>query len=219
MTTRNASDVILSLETKIDQLLNIVISQDLIIKNLSNKHNEIIRRLDSLANRPTVVSSEPLVQTAKIPTPPDNSPAYRRGGRDLIPTPAQQPPAQTQNVSQAVPQPEIVVPMQPPVVPTDEPDTFIEEGPQKFPVTQKIVNDKKKPIFPVGVEIFNEAGQIYAKVKTNVTGKWMAQLPIGGYRIVTTALLVDQPGPRTNTQLITVDGKKSPQQLPELVVK
>jgi hypothetical protein len=68
---RKATDVLLDLESKVDTLLGLVQSQDLVIKVLSNKLNDVMSKLDkSLAGPPRIVVETvqaPHPQTANIP--------------------------------------------------------------------------------------------------------------------------------------------------------
>ncbi len=221
MEKRNASDVLLALESKIDHLVKIVQNQDLIIKVLANKHNEILRKLDNLS-KPTISAPLPPQQFVSPPqAPQDNVPVYRRGSREAFPETVV-----PKHVMEALQKPtdikpaEVIVP-KPITVPTDpSPDDFPEEPiVQKFPVTQKVVSgEKKKPVYPAGIEIFNEANALMLKCKTNSVGKWMAQLPVGKYKVTVTALLVDSAKPKNATQFISIDGLQSPLVLPEIIV-
>lgn len=52
---RKATDVLLDLESKVNILLDLVRAQDLVIKVLSNKLNDVISRLDKRSNPPKIV--------------------------------------------------------------------------------------------------------------------------------------------------------------------
>jgi hypothetical protein len=69
---RKATDVLLDLESKVDQLLNIVKAQDLNIKILSNKLNEVMKSLDKQPLAPPKITVEAVqspVNQASIFTP------------------------------------------------------------------------------------------------------------------------------------------------------
>lgn len=81
---RKATDVLLDLELKVGLLLDIIRSQDLNIKILSNKLNDVINRLDKQQTAPPKVVVEavhtpsPMVQVMPIPSgdPSKNIPIY-----------------------------------------------------------------------------------------------------------------------------------------------
>jgi hypothetical protein len=67
---RKATDVLIDIETKVNALLDIVRAQDLVIKILSNKLNDVIGRLDKQqAGPPRIV-----VETVQAPPKPSNMP-------------------------------------------------------------------------------------------------------------------------------------------------
>src|SRR5208282_6569331 len=62
---RKATDVLLDLESKVDTLLGLVQSQDLVIKVLSNKLNDVMSKLDKQQAAPPRI----VVETVQSPHP------------------------------------------------------------------------------------------------------------------------------------------------------
>lgn len=69
--TRKATDVLLDIESKVDVLVGLVRSQDLVIKILSNKLNEVVTRMDKQQAGPPKIT----VETVQTPHPNYTVPA------------------------------------------------------------------------------------------------------------------------------------------------
>lgn len=121
-------------------------------------------------------------------------------------------------------QAEVVVPAPQPKsepAPTPEPPKPAQATLQNaIPVQQRVVNAHGKSLFLADVEIIDLATmqQIY-KTRTNGTGKWMASVGIGDYRII-----VRKMDPATKqklevTQDINIDGSQSPLELQTVIIK
>lgn len=65
-----------------------------------------------------------------------------------------------------------------------EPNVIIELPGKKTPVQQRLVysNDDKN-IYMAKVEILDKNGQLVKQIRTNQTGKWLAALPAGEYKV------------------------------------
>lgn len=123
---------------------------------------------------------------------------------------------------------EVVVPPPPPpkkpveaASPAPEPPKPAQATLQNaIPVQQRVVNAHGKSLFLADVEIIDLATmqQIY-KTRTNGTGKWMASVGVGDYRII-----VRKMDPATKqklevTQDINIDGSQSPLELQTVIIK
>lgn len=279
---RKATDVLLDVESKVDTLLGIVRSQDLVIKVLSNKLNDVVARLDKQQAGPPRIT----VETVQSPPPPSivppgftNIPAgdpertipflaesklpqtqtpqgFRRNSRPEtyakdkqpaqppdIQMPVQMPPNMRPGAGNAPPGrgngQEVVMPPQataplkrgqsvvmppqqsaPPMNQAPEPEEQFPPSTGQIPVTQRCVDKNGKSIFLANVEIVDlSTGQNIFKGRTNATGKWMASLGIGGYRVTIRKLESVTKEKIEAVQDITVDGSKSRVELPMLIIK
>jgi hypothetical protein len=89
-----------------------------------------------------------------------------------------------------------------------------------IPVMQRIVDKNGKSVFLANVEITDlSTNQPAFKTKTNGTGKWMASLGIGAYRVVISKRESLSKDKLEATQDIQVDGSQSPLELPLLLIK
>jgi len=272
---RKATDVLLDVESKVSMLLDIIRAQDLNIKVLSNKLNEVIGRLDKQQAGPPKIVVE-AVQTT--PTPPSMVPpgftqlpagdpektipvvaesklpqsevpnGFRRSSRPetyagdnaYLPHPDQELKMPVQlpkgmNRQQAMQPPpgrsEVTVP---PAITTNKnvksqplpPPQLEESEPQpppavgQIPVMQRCVDKNGKSIFLAPVEIVDAmSGQPVFKTRTNGTGKWMASLGIGRYRVTITKQATLNKEKLEAVQDIQVDGTQSPLELPMIIIK
>jgi hypothetical protein len=89
-----------------------------------------------------------------------------------------------------------------------------------IPVEQRVVDRNGKSIFLADVEIVDLAtgGQV-SKSRTNGTGKWMAALPLGEYRVTIRKLESLTREKVEAVQTIKVDGTESPLKLQMVILK
>jgi len=89
-----------------------------------------------------------------------------------------------------------------------------------IPVMQRVVDANGKSVFLADVEItdLSTMEQVF-KNRTNGTGKWMASLPIGAYRIVIRKREAVSKEKIEAAQDIQVDGMQSPLELPLMIIK
>jgi hypothetical protein len=267
---RKATEVLLDLESKVSMLLDIIRAQDLNIKVLSNKLNDVIGRLDKQQAGPPriIVEAAPTPPATNMPTgfvqlpagdpertipitaesklPQDSSPqGFRRSSRpetysgdnaylprpDLdvrmpvqLPKGANPPPPVPH--SEAIVPPQAInrnakVPQQPPPMPEMmEPQAPPQSSMGQIPVMQRCVDKNGKSIFLAPVEIVDLSnGQSVFKTRTNGTGKWMASLGIGAYRVTITKQASINKEKLEAVQDIQVDGAQSPLELPMIIIK
>jgi len=246
---RKATDVLLDIEVKLDNLTNLVRSQDLLIKVLSNKLNEVMVALDK-PQSPKYVVEAPNFGTPAMPGPvspplnnltdPErnipiaangnllqtNSPVgFRRNSRpetytNVKPEILEKP--QNEDNMAVVPnqalKPAKKVPMQ---VNKDLPPQNEQSLPQnQVPVVQRCVDKNGKSIFLANVEITDlDNNQNVVKTRTNATGKWMASLAVGSYRVSIRKLESITKQKIEATQDIHIDGNKSKIELPMIIIK
>ena len=90
----------------------------------------------------------------------------------------------------------------------------------QIPVMQRCVDRNGKSIFLADVEIADlSTGQPAFKTRTNGTGKWMASLGIGAYRVTISKRASQNKEKLEAVQDIQVDGAQSPLELPMMIIK
>lgn len=268
---RKASDILLELEKKMDIALNIIRTQDLNIKILSNKLNAIVETMEKKsaeAPKFTVEAVNATPQTRALPRqvqvgddvddrdlfishedklPLETEPiGFRRTSRPetfagddvYLPKPSSavtpkypvQMPAAPPGRGTSAPPPGresvAVVPIQPP--PVQKEAKPVQEAPKQvpvilqnaIPVMQRVVNAHGKSLFLADVEIIDLATmQQVAKTRTNGTGKWMASLGVGDYRVIIRKLEATTKQRLEVTQDLHIDGSQSPYELQTVIIK
>lgn len=243
MEPRKATDVLLDLESKLDSLLEIVKSQDLNIKILSNKLNALLEiqrqpienRTEPVENKlPTIeaikqnhindpersimISSEKSIQVESKPE------GFRRTSRPetysgdnafLNKAPPLSAPPKKEKVM------EIVVPNITKPVQETQQEQFVEYTEvNKIPLLQRVVDKNSKSIFLADVEIINlNTNEKVTKTRTNGAGKWGASLAPGQYRVIISKRDTETKEKIESCQDINVDGQMSPMNLPMLIFK
>jgi len=241
---RKASDIILSLESKIDQLMHMHRALDLNIKIISNKLNQLIEAVNepaptnveipsqqvevenALEQNPNAVAVQADLQLPGV----DLSPVgFRRTSRpetymgneqftDVknVPTPSMpQPKFQPQQ-----PFPPQPFPPQQAKAPRMQQAQQPPNSNNKIAVQQRIVDKGGKPVFLADIEITNASNnQMEFKTRTNGVGKWQAVLPMGNYRVNVKKRESLTKEKIEITQNLIVDGSASPQDLQVLIIK
>jgi hypothetical protein len=236
---RKATDIILELESKIDTALNLIRNQDLNIKLLSNKLNLLLEKSNNENNKIIVEAVNTLPQSNieknisvssenKLPIE-QNPQGFRRtsrpetfsgddsylskpDGKSSVTFPMQLP---KNTVA------EIVVPDQAKSVavikdnkPTETSTT------NSVPIVQRVVDKNGKSVFLADIEIINMTnGDSISKTRTNGTGKWMASLPVGQYKVIAKKRESLTKEKVEVVQTIMVDGASSPLELPMMIMK
>jgi hypothetical protein len=259
---RKASEVLLELEKKMDIALGIIRSQDLSIRILSNKLNNV---LDALAKQPAPAQKITVeaVNTIRPPTnifqdpskqiaisseatlPVEDSPqGFRRTSRPetfagdnayLNQKPKQQEakpiepkyPVQIPKINRNpnAPPPgrdaEVVIPSAKKAATVQPVANKVQSVIQNaVPVMQRVVNSQGKSLFLADVEITDIGTMsLVSKTRTNGTGKWMASLGVGNYRVVIRKLEPASKQQLEVSQDIQVDGQTSPLDLQTIIVK
>jgi len=276
---RKATDVLLDVESKVSMLLDIIRAQDLNIKVLSNKLNDVIGRLDKQqagppkfivetvqvppqqpSNIPPAFTQIPAGElernipvTAESKLPQSETPqGFRRSSRPetyagdnaYLPHPEQEirmpvqipkmPPGRQQPGQPPPGRSEAVAPSPPPMnrkgavmpVPQQEAPDMTEQRPMPpgaqghIPVMQRCVDKNGKSIFLADVDIISLVdGSPVFKTRTNGTGKWMASLGIGGYRVTINKRASMNKEKLEAVQDIQVDGSQTPLELPMMIIK
>jgi len=241
---RKASDILVSLETKVNQMLGIIKNQDLVIKVLTNKLNSFIDTVNSMMEEspetpkqePAAPVSQQIIAGNSLPVEL-NPVGFRRTSRPETfehNAPKKTVPIQVPVVQAPPPQPEVqfpeyVEPKKPtqpkkvkaepvPVAPKQEPVKLSNTG-SKIPVSQRIVTDTGKALFIADIEIYNSDNALAHKTRTNGLGKWEASLVPGAYKVkISKGESLSKPAINI-TQDILVTGATATQDLPVLIAK
>jgi hypothetical protein len=243
MEPRKASEVLLELEAKIDTLMSIVRTQDLNIKILSNKVNSLIEKtgqieaVSPIAQQPTARIEAVDLTKEQISVSPDNILSVEKEPKGFRRTSRPETFA-GDNTYLNKPDKPIApkFPMQLPkaaeaVIPQKafQTTTFTEipnsgqqsDVPQNLiPVIQRVVDKNGKSVFLADVEIINtENLQTISKIKTNGAGKWMVSLLPGEYRVFIRKREAINKDRLEISQVVNVDGNKSPLELQMVILK
>lgn len=87
------------------------------------------------------------------------------------------------------------------------------------PVEQRVVNSYGRSLFLADVELTHLTTMESQKTRTNGSGKWMASLPLGPYKVVIRKYEPSTKSTLESTQEIRVDGTESPLQLQTVIIK
>jgi hypothetical protein len=234
---RTASDVLLSLENKIDQLMQMQRNQDLNIKIMSNKLNHMIDALTNMSSDPVAPASTDPYTIATAPPSPQIPEGFKVKVQDELVFPKEtglpieaapvgfrrtsrpetysaSSPEQKNTPTPAMPQPVMhtakVIQSNTQHIPSEA---------NRIPVMQRVVDKNGKSLFMAQVEIVNSQSNIVeAKTRTNGLGKYQATLLPGNYKIT---IRKNETANKQNiemTQNITIDAH-TPNELPALIVK
>ena len=261
---RKATEVLLELEAKIDNLISLIKAQGFANQILSNKINELMQSVQQQAATPKYTAEA--VQTSAVPgvplssfkpadperqvpifserrLPETNHPdGFRRTSRpetyagDDVYLGDQQAPVQFPMQMPKGPPPgrgsdaEVIIPQQEPAQKQARQQAQPPKQQQQpakqpivqnaIPVVQRIVNKDGKSVFLADVEITDLASsQSVYKGRTNGTGKWMASLGVGAYRVVIRKKESAQQARMEAIQDVQVDGSRSPLELQTLIIK
>ncbi len=221
---RKASEVLLDLERKIDNILSIIMALDLNIKVLSNKYTTLISFLQSQKithdkapipieiNNDTQISSEFTIPIEQEPI------GIRRTSRP------------DSFINESLPATKQTIKKEETIntdifVQTDNKNNINLNKPKNItqntvPVIQRVVNSLGKSLFLADVEIINiDTIELVAKTRTNGVGKWQFPLPVGSYRIIIKKFEQATKEKLEAIQEIQIDGQTSPLELSTIIVK
>lgn len=216
---RKASDVLLALETKIDQLLGMHKTLDHNIKLLSNKVNNIMLSNGNLelkkAPEFTIEAPKTISIIKENQLSIEQAPVgFRRTSRPET--------FEQNNTSKDIPTSNIALASKT----IDKIDTSKDVAPIETPnlpkisIHQRIVDKTGKAIYLANVNIKNlTTGESIYKGRTNNVGKYSALLPLGDYSIsITKSEALDKPK-IDELQKLIVDGASNPLNLQTLIIK
>jgi hypothetical protein len=236
---RKATDVLLDLESKIDILTNIIRSQDLNIKILSNKLNGIVDKINTTQSPNIKIEAVDMSTLTKnqqdeednnikissdFNLSVDNNPqGFRRTSRPETFSGDNMYVQKADKKVKADETPTILVSSNEESKSKKNISKSVENtsnNTTSVPVIQRIVDKNGKSIFLADVEITNNlTSDTVFKTRTNGTGKWMASLTPGEYKIIIKKRESMTKEKLESTQIIIVDGSKSPFELPIAIIK
>ena len=154
------------------------------------------------------------IQIPKMPPPPGRGNGMQPPpGREATVVEANTPPPATHSNKKGVVMP-------PPQPEMSEPQPAPQAVQGHIPVMQRCVDKNGKSIFLADVDIISLVdGQPVFKTRTNGTGKWMASLGIGTYRVTISKRASMNKEKLEAVQDIQVDGTQSPLELPMMIIK
>lgn len=89
-----------------------------------------------------------------------------------------------------------------------------------IPTRQRVVDHNGKSIYLADVEIIDMSTmQSFYKTRTNGTGKWLASLPVGNFRVLISKREAIGSGKLESSQEFMVDGSISPLDLDMVIIK
>lgn len=197
---RKATDILLDLEVKVDQMMNLYRTLSFDVKVLSNKLNLIVQSKlpNNIEESLPQNKGKDFVEIKQEDTlPMEISPTGMR---------------RTSRQTESKPQPNIIVPK----VQQKQSNS----SGSLITVVQRIVDKNGKSIFMANVEMINVKNtDVQCKARTNASGKWEAQVPVGEYKVsikkreavTQTAIDVEQT--------VYVDGSEDILQLDMLIIK
>lgn len=214
------SEILLDLQKKIDALFGAIRTLDLNIKIISNKLNG----LNSNANGAAIVQKQSTIElpqetehiSSEFQIKVEDKPiAFPRTSRQE--TYNSIPMAQTIIEPNKIEDATVKIPDQ---AFSDHKDSEIELNKNSIPVTQRVLDKNGKAVFLASVTINDvSTGKTVAKCKTSGTGKWMASLHIGCFKIFVVKIESLNKMKQEEIQEILVTGEKVPFELPNLIMQ
>lgn len=233
---RSATDILLALEAKINNIESVINNLNFNIKILSNKisilENKMNLKDSSKVETPVVnapsITTESVFINSEDQIKVDLQPiGLRRNSRPETYSDQQVPIPKPNNVviapvKQTVEQPSVkpIVPQKDLVIEYKEDDSatspVILEG--SIPVQQRVLYKSGKTVFFADVEIFDKNADLVLKTRTNGAGKWSAVFSPGDYDFK-----IKKIDTRTKEVLevknsFVIDGKKDKLILPDLTI-
>lgn len=241
---RKATDVLLSIEEKLEKLIGLLVIKDLNDKIMSNKLNNLLESLSKTSSSPTFTAeavdtdSKVIKIQADDTLPISKTPSTNGFSRTSRPETF----AGDQSYLNKLPIKDSVkrMPIQVPkgdhveiVVPQEAVDlnkpsepkinitnTTNRNNSNTISVIQRIVDKNGKSVFLAEIDIINpKTLEVVQKLKTNGAGKWMTSLPVGEYTV-----MVKKRDPISKekveiTQSIKIDGAVNPLDLSVMIIK
>lgn len=234
---RKATDILLAVEAKLDQLIHLVRSQDLNIKIISNKLNNLIEEVHSFSEEdaPPDVSynnvqpflPEKVSISPDFVIPMEISPTgFRRTSRPETFSSVNN----NEVIFKEIPEkklPETELLFNPKKQINKNADAQVknvsstaQQTNSKKPVVQRVVDENGKSVFLAAVEIFNaQSNALEHATRTNQVGKWQANLLPGKYKVTVKKQESLSKKKIDITQQVEVNSLAEIQEIPALICK
>lgn len=210
---RTSTDILLSIETKLDTLLKLYQTVDMNSKIQSNKLNSLIEIVNTL---PKQGKKSPFVVEAVDTKPSQPSQPKKQESREQFSRTSRPETHSSPNVLPEPPQSSEVEFIE--YVESTPPTTQFKK--MSIPVSQRIVDDTNRAIFLAEVELHSlPDDKLVTKIKTNAVGKWSTTLGTGKYRVEIRKSASATRAKIEHTQFITIDDKSETLSLPLLTLK
>lgn len=195
---RSAADILLALEAKIDQLMQMHRNLDLNLKILSNKFNQFINASLNVPNSAPSAPPSASLPSASLPLnslypaapePPQEEFTDYNNSLSVETTPVgfrrtSRPETFDDGLSKNTKStPSLTSPAMHPAKEVQS-NTIHQSLNDRKPIIQRVVDKNGKAIFMAEIEITNlQTNIVEAKTRTNGVGKWQASLAEGRYRV------------------------------------
>lgn len=243
---RKATDILLELESKIDMVLLLIKNQDLNIKLISNKLNDIVNEItllksdnkstsekisiESIDHVNSLEEKKDIIINSEFNLQVDSSPkGFRRTSRpetfsgddsyldydNNIKFPVQLPNNEVVKditINDGIKEHETTFKNY------EEPSTNTQPL-NNVSIIQRVVDKNGKSVFLADVEVLNSSNDSIIKTRTNGTGKWMASIPPGDYRIIIRKRESLTKERMEVLQNINIDSEQSSKELSTVIIK
>lgn len=178
--TRKATDVLISIEKKCDEILSYHKNQDFLIKNMLSRIDNFLKektKIDELDKiKPDVVKQNQQIPGLKPGIKLDNSQGntYRKIIKDE---------SEENNIAESVGlNNEEDLELIPSLIGKRRTSRYVSvSNNSNVPVQQKILYDDGRAVSMAKIELFNTNNELVKSLKTNATGKWTSAIPSGKY--------------------------------------
>jgi hypothetical protein len=194
---RKVSDILLSLEEKVLQLIKTVAANDLNNRLILDRLNKLLAQGVETNTGPLKVETKP-AEPAKIVVPP--TPVVEVSDEPIRP--------RKQFTMQPI---EEVAPVK----------NKKEKSVSKIPVGQRVTDNNGKDLFMADVVITDlDTNEVVTKAKTNAVGKWQAYLSVGNYSVHISKIVDSNTLHKIESmQEIEITPQAKSLQLPVIIIK
>lgn len=183
---RKATDVLLQIESKVDELLSYIKADNLADKIILERLRIVTESLEKLLLKPSNVSvsdigKKPNLSVSADFTKPTTNVVSEQQQRQLSDKISITTLSLKDKIKKAMDDAkEDTASLE---FPTAKEKSKEKNTDKQISVQQKITDIEGSNLFMANVEIFDLNDVLIKKTKTNQTGKWLAQLPVGAYNV------------------------------------
>jgi|ERR1700722_3598683 len=171
---RKASEVVVSIEDKVNTIIQSMSVYNMNIKLILDRVNKIYNYIE----QGNAQAPETQVVGPTVPPTPQSDKEIVQTSAEHVLTVAEEPSSLRRTArSESYTSPKPEPPIQDIHRKSDQPGS----SEKKVPVVQRITDSKGKDLFMAYVSIMNDQKEVIQKTKTNANGKWQAHLKPGKY--------------------------------------